>query len=471
MWLTIRSGPDNGRTVQVTGDRFVVGRDGAGLTIRDERISRQHATLAAHPDGRATLTDLGSRNGTFVNGQRITGPTMITGGDQIQFGRTIVLASATEPSRDRTVAAIPASTLAPPPPGPPVFAKPGPGQATMERRVLQRRTKGAMILATAAILGSVLVVVLAATGVIGGSDGGETERSLPDIIKRAEPSVVFVSSLVDGEPTYSGTGWVLDAEQGLIVTNEHVVNGGHTFEVAIGDVYRPATVLGAAPCDDLAVLQVQDTSGLRTMPLGSQGQLRLGDSVVALGYPGNFSLEDELQATSGVVSVVRTQVDVPGVDYPGSSAVLYPNVVQTDAAINPGNSGGPLVNLDGQLVGVNTFSDATLQVQNYAIGVDRVKEISSILRTGASRGWVGFGLAFEEDVGVFVTDAVVGTDADRAGFNGGGAYELTAIDGTPIDNMIDYCSLVGDRGPGDTAAFTVAEEGGGTPQQVELTFE
>jgi S1-C subfamily serine protease len=143
------------------------------------------------------------------------------------------------------------------------------------------------------------------------------------------------------------------------------------------------------------VLRVADASGLRTLPLGSQGDLRQGQTVVAVGFPGNSSLSDALTSTVGVVSVVRSAYREPTLDVPN-----LPNVVQTDAALNPGNSGGPLMNLDGRLVGVNSAgrtlnaSGRIIQGQSYAIGVDQVREVIGRLRLGQSQGWYGLGFRY-----------------------------------------------------------------------------
>ena len=170
-----------------------------------------------------------------------------------------------------------------------------------------------------------------------------------------------------------------------------MVNDGTEMKVGIDGKLRKATVVGVAPCEDLAVLKVADNSGLRSMPLGSQSDLKEGQTVVAVGFPANASLSAQLTSTVGVVSVAKTQYKELALDVP-----TYTNVVQTDAAINPGNSGGPLVRVsDKRLVGVNSASrtesaDArTIQGQGYAVGVDRVKEVVPELRAGRSMGWTG----------------------------------------------------------------------------------
>lgn len=150
------------------------------------------------------------------------------------------------------------------------------------------------------------------------------------VVQRVVPSTVFVEARRDGRRVGSGTGWVLDGPDGLIVTNAHVVNGGTTMLVGAGRQVADAAIVGVAPCEDLAVLRVGDLSGLRSLPLGNQSALEQGETVVAVGYPANASSEASLTSTTGVVSVVRTAYRERALDVP-----RYSNVVQTDAAINP----------------------------------------------------------------------------------------------------------------------------------------
>ncbi|MGH9223661.1 MAG: S1C family serine protease [Acidimicrobiales bacterium] len=232
------------------------------------------------------------------------------------------------------------------------------------------------------------------------------------------------------------------------------------------DQPRDVTLLAAAPCDDLAVFKVADRSRLQTLALGSQSELKLGESVVAIGYPVDASRRDQLTATAAIVSVVRS-----GIDGRGGSPTLA-NVVQTDTAFNPGSSGGPLVNSRKQLVGVNTLTlpssgGRTLQNSNYAIGVDRVKEVVATLRTGRSTAWTGASHTSPENAaaltsrglpnqtGLLIIAAVPGTPAATAGL-GNQANLLVAIDGKRIDsNVATYCDALKDVSTGQTVRFTL----------------
>ncbi|MGD9696321.1 MAG: trypsin-like peptidase domain-containing protein [Thermoleophilia bacterium] len=498
MWLTFRSGGREGESSQASGERFEIGRDpSCDLVIEDDRVSRHHAVLRVREDGSAEIHDLSSANGTFVNGHRLTGPVVLSGGERIQVGDTTLLTSRQAPSGDATVigaapaglatAPAAAASVPPPPPPPSPAASPeAPSPSVIERIRLRRTARGALVIAGVAVAAAVAAVVLLVSGVFGGDDGSK-EPDIPAIIDAVRPSTVVVNALVDEQPAGSGTGWVLDADQGLIVTNQHVVNAGSTFTVGLGDAHRPATVIASAPCDDLSLLQVQDHSGLVTLPLGDQGSLRQGQTVVAVGFPGTASMRQNLVATTGVVSVVETAFDLQAVDVPH-----YPNVIQTDTVINPGNSGGPLVDTDMRLVGVNSagitlLGDRTIQGQGYAIGVDRVREIVPQLRSGRSFAWSGMGFVYITDPqqfasdlqnaglplqpGLVVTHVVPGTAAAEAGF-GRSPVLITAVNGETMDGSLPtYCAAV-DQGQGQSeGSFTVFEPNATEPTTVTVPFE
>ena len=340
---------------------------------------------------------------------------------------------------------------------------------------LRRTQIMAAVLGVLAIVG-ITVGILFAAGVLGGDD----QATAADVVEAATPSTLLMRGVQDGQTFGAGTGWVYDAEQGLVVTNAHVVNTYREFKVSVGSetTERDAEMVAVAPCDDLAVLRVEDTSGFATMPLGSQADLKQGQEVVALGYPtteaAGSQLGGALVATDGVVSIVST----PATAY---SNLRFPNVIQTDAAINPGNSGGPLMDLDGELVGVNTFVSSR-QAQNFAIGVDRVKEVVPRLAKGTSIGWSGLGfyeptspeeltqLGLPDFQGLVITNAKPGTFAADAGL-GEGPLLVVAINGNPIDTTVrSYCNEVGDLRRDESAVFTVFAPGSEEPQDITVRF-
>ena len=319
----------------------------------------------------------------------------------------------------------------------------------------------------AAAIVVVLIALLAAGGAVfltRQAAGPSTE----DLVDAAGPSTVLITADVGGSVTGTATGWVLDAADGLIVTNHHVVNAGTGFTVGRAGERKPAQLVATAPCEDLALLRVSDTRGLVSLPLGSQADLRQGEEVLALGYPANVSNTSELVATRGIVSVVKSRFDVQTLDTPA-----YSNVIQTDSVLNPGSSGGPLIDRKGRLVGVNTarihsLGGPAIEGESYAIGVDQVRDVVAQLRAGTSIGWTGFLLQFPQKAqdfadyglpsvpgGIIVPHAVALSPAITAGF-GSEAAVITSANGFPFDGtLMSYCRAVGTLRSGATATFHV----------------
>lgn len=206
----------------------------------------------------------------------------------------------------------------------------------------------------------------------------DDERNTIEVFERSRPSVVFVTNqqLVRNPgtldlitvPRGSGTGFVWD-ERGYIVTNFHVLEGARQIQITLQDQsIWSAQVVGLAPERDLAVLKIDAPAiQLRPLPLGDSSRLSVGRKVLAIGNP--FGLDATL--TTGVVSALGREIESP-------NRRKIANVIQTDAAINPGNSGGPLLNSQGQLIGVNTMiyspSGASAGI-GFAIPVNTVKEV------------------------------------------------------------------------------------------------
>jgi S1-C subfamily serine protease len=449
MWLTIRSGEQRGLVAAVDGKPFLLGRgEECDLTLEDAKVSRRHAQLEPLDDGRIMLRDLGSSNGTYVNGKRVE-TMVLSGREQLQLGDT-VLVSASEapgPSRGSTVLGALSG----------VFAGERPSAVY---RLLLRRSRRATWLAVLAVLAAILFAALFGSGVVRPGTSSPIER----VVREAARGTLRVQALRGGAPADSGTGWVLDRQGGLIVTNAHVVNGGDSFEAGQGADLQPATIVGVAPCDDLAVLRIRDAKGLTALQLGSQSTLKLGQTVVAVGYPVNASQEASLTSTTGVISVVRSSYREPALDVP-----RYPDVIQTDAPINPGNSGGPLLDLSGKVVGVASAARTLsadgriIQGQNYAIGVDRVKAVTTVLRRGRSVSWTGASFDYfaaselrrrRLPPGLLVSGVVPGTPA--AGKLRPGVL-LVAANGMPVSSLAGYCDALAGIPRGATASFSVRE--------------
>lgn len=346
--------------------------------------------------------------------------------------------------------------------------------------VRQARHSAQVGIAAAALAGlaAVAVVVLVLTGALGGDDdepeAARTTAPTGEVVASARSGAVLVKA-GSGRARSAGAGVVVDATRGLVLTNFHVVGIGGDIEAGRPDDLGGAELKAAAPCEDLALLELDDANGLEEIPLGSQDELRQGEPVVALGYPPNAGGSERLTATAGVVASVRGPFNLELSDAP-----RFPNVVQTDAALSPGNSGGPLVGADGRLVGINTVL-ITPRVggdQGYALGVDRVKEVLVDLDAGHSRGWLGAGMLFPSPAelrarqlpaGVVVTEAVDGTAAADAGLEG---VLITAIDGRRVGTGLrGYCDAVEGIESGDSRQLTVLTARGSRPQRVTVEFE
>jgi S1-C subfamily serine protease len=351
MILEITSGADAGRTANVRGDQFVLGREGStNLVLRDAKASRRHASFKELPDGRVELTDLGSRNGTFVNGQQLTGSTVLNGGEEIRIGDTVLRAVREQPQQPAAPAAAPPpppGAVPPPPPGaappppaqqgpPPPIAPgfeappqpvapqpvaqapgarpqvrqpdapppPGPSASTMQRLVIQRGLRRVTILGIVVLVLLVGVTVALVTGVFSGD--ADDELSPAEVVDEARDRTVLVVNNKGFGSGGRGSGWVWDASEGLIVTNAHVTAGGQSYTVSTGDKLtisigtdveiegedaREAELVGEALCDDIAVVKVSETEGLETMPrVPSKKELKVGQEVVGVGYPSTINL-------------------------------------------------------------------------------------------------------------------------------------------------------------------------------------
>ena len=306
------------------------------------------------------------------------------------------------------------------------------------------------------------------------AEGGGDAAS---VVASARPATVLVRAR-GAAGTSSGSGVVIDAADGLVLTNFHVIGSGGDVEAGSPGRLEPAKVRGAAPCDDLALLEVEDLEGFEALALGSQAEVAQGDPVVALGYPASASGSSSLTTTAGVVSAVRTSLRLPAPDSP-----RFLNLVQTDAALNPGNSGGPLVGPDGKLVGINTIlfqgsREAPISSQGYAVGVDRIRAVLENLRASRSIGWFGAGLIVPPPEllrrgrlpeGLLVTAAAAGTSAQSAGVE---EVLMIAVGDRPVGGTVaGYCKAVEGVRSGDARVLTVITGPQRRPRRVQVEFE
>jgi putative serine protease PepD len=286
--------------------------------------------------------------------------------------------------------------------------------------------------------------------------------TIADIAARVQPAVVQLNVSGDGG-SGTGSGFVISSD-GYLITNNHVAgvagNGG-TIEVAFSDgTTAPGKLIGANAGYDLAVVKV-DKTGLPTVPLGSSAGLKVGDSVIAVGSPLGLAGT----VTTGIVSAL----DRPVTAGEGNGDSSFIDAIQTDAAINPGNSGGPLLNGNGEVIGVNSAIASTSGGQGgqpgsiglgFAIPIDTAKRIASeIVKTGKSTTPL-IGVSLDPQYtgpGAQVAEVTPGGGAAAAGLQTGDL--VTAVDGVKIADATELIVKVRSHAPGDTLTLTVTRNG------------
>jgi serine protease Do len=253
-----------------------------------------------------------------------------------------------------------------------------------------------------------------------------------------------------------GTGFIIDTG-GYVLTNEHVIHDADDVRVRLADEREfPAEVVGRDPRLDLALLKVTGVRELPGAPLGSSEQLRVGESVLAVGNP--FGLGHTV--TLGIVSAKARSI----------GAGPYDDFIQTDASINPGNSGGPLFNWKGEVVGINTAIRAGANGIGFAIPIDAVKDVLGQLRDRGRVERGRLGLAFQPmsadlasalgaggTKGALVSDVAAGGAAARAGIKAGDL--IVSVEGTPIVHAEELPRRVARHAPGTTIKLGVLRDG------------
>jgi len=299
--------------------------------------------------------------------------------------------------------------------------------------------------------------------------------NIADVVAKVKPSVVSINTEVVtydifNRPTTrqgAGSGWIID-ENGLIVTNNHVVEGAEDVTVTLADGRTfPAEASSTDILSDLAIVRI-NAQNLPAAKIGDSSQLRVGDWVVAIGN----ALGQGIRATEGIVSRQGVSITV------GQGQTLY-NLIETSAAINPGNSGGPLVNMQGEVIGITSVKIATVEVEGigYAISTKTAMPIiEELVRAGyVVRPWLGIVLRDVDqslvvqydlavDKGVFITEVAPASPADKAGIEAGDV--IVSLGDHEIANADDllqaiHSSQVGQRVEitfwrGDTQSTTFA---------------
>jgi S1-C subfamily serine protease len=393
---------------------------------------------------------------------------------------------------------------------------PPPGQNKPEKRGFFRSSFGSALLggAVVAVVGAILLL----TGAVKSSGGGTTTieqssaapivsksgeegegsgNTVDEIYKADGDGVAFIESELEATETESfnpfiepesqsggtatGSGIVID-DKGHILTNNHVIEGASKIEVKLGesDHQYTAEVVGTDPASDLALLKVDAPVGeLDPLTLGDSSKMEVGDPVVAIGNP--FGLDRTV--TSGIVSALQRQIEAP-------NGFSIDNVIQTDAAINPGNSGGPLINAEGEVIGINSQietggsgADGNVGI-GFAIPINTAKGVITELETkgsvehaylGIEGGTITPELAKAVNLpvkeGVLIQSVEKGGPSDKAGIEGGatkatidgaeitlGGDIITEADGNKITNMEQIVELVNSKKVGDQVTLKLLHD-------------
>ncbi|QDU67396.1 trypsin-like peptidase domain-containing protein [Engelhardtia mirabilis] len=261
---------------------------------------------------------------------------------------------------------------------------------------------------------------------------------------------IFGQRLPDRLAQSAGSGVVI-FEDGYVVTNNHVIRGAQnivvSFDPAIDDRQYPATVVSAVPEEDLALLKISSPGPFPTVPLGTSSDLMIAEPVLAIGNPYGQSFT----VSTGIISGLHRDVEADG--------LRFTNLIQTDASINPGNSGGPLLNINGQLIGINTVVNRAAENMGFAIPVDRVRQVleDSLLSPSMARTWLGFDLA---DQSLEVARVAPGGPADRAELRSGD--RVVAVDGREVTSAEEFTRARLPLQPGQEMQLTVSRGGRST---------
>lgn len=313
-----------------------------------------------------------------------------------------------------------------------------------------------------------------------------------DVFQKVHPAVVNIVATTLGVNFWmeiipregQGSGFIIDGN-GYILTNNHVVERAQKITVTLSSGRKlSAALVGRDPMSDLAVIKIPSGIADTVAVLGDSDQVRVGQKAVAIGNP--FGLSHTL--TTGIVSALNREIRT-------KEGPPIKDLIQTDAAINPGNSGGPLLNSNGEVIGINTaiFSlSGGYQGIGFAIPINRAKEVATQLITSGKvmRPWLGITgvtiskdlaneLRLATDTGVMIIEVIEGSPADQAGLRGGnreiivgnmrlliGGDIITAMNGRPIREMEGLIGLLDKSSAGKTVSLSILRNG--TPYEVEV---
>ncbi len=347
------------------------------------------------------------------------------------------------------------------------------------------------------------IAISFATGVLGGMLAGQTsptknvtgfaspkedgnkvvtaqEQDVSRVVDTVSPSVVsiVISTTSDGLPVQAaGTGMIV-SKNGYVLTNRHVVSSAKSVTVlrSDGTIYRDVPVVGTDPLNDIAFVKIPNVTDLPAVTLGDSKTVRVGQGVIAIG---NALGEYQNTVTTGIISGLGRPVTASSSGGDGSDAESLSDLLQTDAAINEGNSGGPLLNMSGQVIGMNTAIASDAQSIGFAIPIGAVKGmLNHLLKNGnLARAYIGveyvpitpdvkaqYNLSVSD--GDYVNSVRAGSPAATAGLKAKDI--ITQVNGVSIAPGKSISTLIGEFQPGDTVSVAVLRDGKTTNVNVTL---
>lgn len=314
----------------------------------------------------------------------------------------------------------------------------------------------------------------------------QEEENISNVVDKVGPSVVSIVTTSRastyygaGEQQGAGTG-IIVSKNGYILTNKHVVDGANKVQVILSDgtTYENVQVLGTDPLNDVAFLKIDKVSDLPAATLGDSTSVRVGQKVIAIG---NSLGQYQNTVTSGIISGTNRPISAQA----GDSVEDLTDLIQTDAAINPGNSGGPLLNLSGQVIGINTAIVEDAQSLGFSIPINATKGILKgvLAGKGVERAYLGinfipitadaaeyYKLSVKKGAYVFSnngTAIVAGSPAEKAGIKDKDI--ITKVGGIEVGDKGGVSSLVAEYAPGDTIKLTILRDG--KTMEVSVTLD
>lgn len=309
--------------------------------------------------------------------------------------------------------------------------------------------------------------------------GSQPNFPVAQIAKNVGPAVVGVSNFQSGqsssgntdlEEAGSGSGFIIDAKKGFIATNNHVIEGAQKITVSLSDGRNlTAKLIGADPRTDLAILQIADTKNLTAVNLGDSSKVQVGESVIAIGNPGGD--EFARSVTTGVVSATNRSLALQG------EASF--NLIQTDATINPGNSGGPLVDYQGQVIGITSvkYMETGFEGMGFAIPIsEALPTLQQLMTSGVAKHpallvstddqYTTYAKLNNKTLGAYIAEVTANGPAAKAGIMKGDI--ITKVNNTPVQSSADLIRELYKSNVGGKVAITYVRAG--VTKQVEATL-